>query len=183
MMRLGLKKQRQIPYFTWTFAIFVSTESHLRPRTGLPAEDRIRLLANILCIFESAESWCDHRFRCPRHEFGRYRIKFSSLELYREINVTLKKHISITGLITAIILLSSCNSQKNASETVFTASISPIKYLVEYITCGDFRVEVLVPDGASPESYSPSASQIVHVEDSRLIFTCLLYTSDAADEL
>ena len=85
--------------------------------------------------------------------------------------MTLKKHISITGLITAIILLSSCNTKKHASETVFTASISPIKYLVEYITCGDFRVEVLVPDGASPESYSPSASQIVHVEDSRLIFT------------
>ena len=51
---------------------------------------------------------------------------------------TEKTHID-TGLITAIILLSSCNSQKNASETVFTASISPIKYLVEYITCGDFR--------------------------------------------
>ena len=54
---------------------------------------------------------------------------------------------------------------------MFTASISPIKYLVEYITCGDFRVEVLVPDGGSSESYSPSESQIVHVGVSRLIFT------------
>ncbi len=70
-----------------------------------------------------------------------------------------------------ILLTTSCHNYGNNAGTVFTASIPPIKYLVENITCGDFPVEILVPDGANPESYSPSPSQIVQVEDSKLIFT------------
>lgn len=76
-------------------------------------------------------------------------------------------------IVTAIISINtSCISNKSNHDGItLTASISPVKYLVETITCGDFPVEVLVPSGASPESYSPTASQMVDIENSRMIFT------------
>lgn len=75
----------------------------------------------------------------------------------------------------AFAVLTGCTSRRQNADTLLTASIPPIKYIVEYITCGDFQVNVLLPAGASPESYAPSASQIVDTEDSRLIFTSGLF--------
>lgn len=67
--------------------------------------------------------------------------------------------------------LPACSRQHKKGETILTASISPIKYIIEYITCGDFPVEILVPEGANPESYSPSAIQLANIERSKIIFT------------
>lgn len=39
-------------------------------------------------------------------------------------------------------------------------SIAPLKYVVEQIADSDTRVEVLVPETTSPESYSPTVQQI-----------------------
>lgn len=64
-----------------------------------------------------------------------------------------------------------CSHNNAAQEETLAVSISPIKYIVETITCGDFNVEVLVPDGASPETFSPSASQMAGIEKSRMLFT------------
>lgn len=71
-----------------------------------------------------------------------------------------------------IFCITNCSSnKKNPDEIRLTASISPIKYIVETITCGDFPVDVMVPAGASPESYSPTVNQMVDIERSGLIFT------------
>ena len=58
-----------------------------------------------------------------------------------------------------------------------------LKYIVEEITEGDFRVDVLVPQGASPETFDPTPRQIMALDtwcDHRItpvvIFTMLFIT-------
>lgn len=81
------------------------------------------------------------------------------------------KHIYI--IFASLILLTStgCSHNDVVQEETLAVSISPIKYIVETITCGDFKIEVLVPDGASPETFSPAASQMTGIEKSRILFT------------
>lgn len=43
--------RQPLPFFTEYFPIFVSTESHLRPRDRLPPDDRFRFSSNIFRIF------------------------------------------------------------------------------------------------------------------------------------
>lgn len=69
-----------------------------------------------------------------------------------------------------ILVLSSCNNTHKNS-VVLSVSIAPIKYIVERITCGDFPIEVIVPAGANPESYSPSPGQLIELNNSKLLFT------------
>ena len=38
------------------------------------------------------------------------------------------------------------------------------------VTCGDFEIEILVPEGASPESYEPTSQQIAKLSDAEFIF-------------
>ena len=49
-------------------------------------------------------------------------------------------------------------------------AIEPLKYLVEVITDNDFNINVIVPAGEGPETYSPTPSQMARIEDSELIF-------------
>lgn len=64
-----------------------------------------------------------------------------------------------------------CNStnERSAEKNIFV-SITPLKALVEEITCGDFHVEVLVPEGASPESYEPSARQLSDINNAEALY-------------
>lgn len=87
------------------------------------------------------------------------------------------KHYRISrrvGLFLLLPLLAGCRADR-PTETVLTASIPPIKYLVATITCNDFPVETLLPAGSSPESYAPTAQQIAGLERSALIFTSGLF--------
>lgn len=79
--------------------------------------------------------------------------------------------------ISIITLLCSCkaDSDSAAKKTIFV-SITPLKMLVEKITCGDFPVEVLVPEGASPETYDPTARQLTEASDAQLLFSTGLIT-------
>lgn len=67
-----------------------------------------------------------------------------------------------------------CRAERTA-DTVLTASIPPVRYLVSAITCNDFPVEVLLPAGSNPEFYSPTAQQLAGLEGSELIFTTGLF--------
>lgn len=49
-------------------------------------------------------------------------------------------------------------------------SIQPLRELVRSIVGDDFPVEVLVPPGASPETFEPTARQYVDLNRARLIF-------------
>ena len=70
-----------------------------------------------------------------------------------------------------IVLAVSCVSNKNQStEPVIFVSIAPIKPIVEAIVGDDFKVEVLVPMGASPESFEPTPKQFIALNSAKLVF-------------
>lgn len=61
-------------------------------------------------------------------------------------------------------------TQTTDDNKLLVVSILPLKYLVENIAGNDFAVEVLVPPGASPETYEPTPAQMVTVTESKLFF-------------
>ena len=69
-----------------------------------------------------------------------------------------------------IVLTVSCAGNKNQSdEKVIYVSIAPIKPIVEAIVGDDFTVEILVPAGASPESFEPTPKQFIALNKAQLV--------------
>jgi zinc transport system substrate-binding protein len=72
------------------------------------------------------------------------------------------------------IILASCSSDQNKTggndKPVVTVSILPQKTFVEKIAGDDFDVQVLVPQGASPESYTLLPSQLKQISRSEVWF-------------
>lgn len=82
-------------------------------------------------------------------------------------------HLIYIGIIISLAgIMSGCSSiKKNAQdEKTIYVTIAPIKALVEDITCNDFEIKILVPQGASPETFELTARQIADLESARLIF-------------
>jgi len=50
-------------------------------------------------------------------------------------------------------------------------TLPPLKYLVREIIGDDFPIEVMLPSGASPETYEPVPQQLIAAEKAQLIFT------------
>ena len=71
----------------------------------------------------------------------------------------------------AILFATSCNGAKdNDPRPTIYVSIAPLKPLIEGITGDDFHVAVLVPAGASPETFEPTPKQVIALNSSRFIF-------------
>lgn len=83
---------------------------------------------------------------------------------------TLVEMKRIIYLFIYIALAVSCISNKNKSnEKVIYVSIAPIKPIVEAIVGDDFKVEVLVPAGASPESFEPTPKQFIAMNKAQIV--------------
>lgn len=63
-----------------------------------------------------------------------------------------------------------CSERKVIIENRVVVTIAPLKPLVENILGGDFEVSVLVPPGASPETFEPTSKQLREVESARFVF-------------
>ena len=63
-----------------------------------------------------------------------------------------------------------CAERKITIEDRAIVSIAPLKPLVESILGDDFEVTVLVPQGASPETFEPTPKQLREVESARFVF-------------
>ena len=70
----------------------------------------------------------------------------------------------------AIFLFVGCAERKVVVENRAVVSIAPLKPLVENILGDDFDITVLVPQGASPETFEPTPKQLRDVETARLVF-------------
>ncbi len=79
------------------------------------------------------------------------------------------KPIYIIYILLATLLLS-CNGTPTQPEADIIVSIEPLKYIVEEITEGDFRVDVLVPQGTSPETFDPAPRQIMALDKAQMVF-------------
>ena len=76
----------------------------------------------------------------------------------------------IATYLSAIIMLAACTTHKQQDDNTLYVSILPLQSLVESIVGGDFDVEVLVPAGASPETFEPTPRQFVGLNKAQLVF-------------
>lgn len=82
------------------------------------------------------------------------------------------KYTSILLIIAACILMKLCGGC-NASSTgkpIITVSIQPQKYLLEKIAGDNWDVKCLLSNGANPESYDPSLTHLLNLENSAAYF-------------
>lgn len=77
---------------------------------------------------------------------------------------------SYLAIFAVVLLLFGCREQKIIIENRAVVSIAPLKPLVENILGDDFEVSVLVPQGASPETFEPTPKQLREIESARFVF-------------
>lgn len=81
-----------------------------------------------------------------------------------------KKNL-FTGFIFVILFWACVGPNTQNARNGWTVSIPPLKYIIESITENDFPIEILLPAGATPETYEPTPAQMTASADSKLIFT------------
>lgn len=70
------------------------------------------------------------------------------------------------------------SARREKDKIGITVSILPLKYIIEQITGDDFAVEILVPKGASPETYEPQPNQLKAALQSKLYINIGLLDSE-----
>ena len=76
-------------------------------------------------------------------------------------------YLILIPLIGIFLLFQSCGQKKKKAAGI-SVSIEPLKFFVEELTAGEINVNVMVPVGASPATYSPSTTQLTGLSSSRL---------------
>ena len=77
----------------------------------------------------------------------------------------------IAILIISILLMVGCSSKNESDKKTIYVTITPMQSIIEEITMGDFNVEVIVPKGASPETFEPTPKQVTSFSDAEFIFS------------
>jgi zinc transport system substrate-binding protein len=75
----------------------------------------------------------------------------------------------IVGVIAAVCVACGGAGTKQAGGGI-VVTIEPLRYIVEGIVGTEAEIEVLVPPGASPETYEPTPAQIASTERAQLVF-------------
>lgn len=77
------------------------------------------------------------------------------------------KHLSI--LLFFILLITSCNSKEKITvSNEIAVSILPQKYFVSKIAGDNFKINVMIPPGASPATYEPTPVQLTSLSNTNL---------------
>ena len=84
----------------------------------------------------------------------------------------MRKILYLSIYIALAMMLYSCNNieKKSYDNTIFV-SIAPLKPIVEAIVGDDFSIEVLVPAGASPETFEPTPKQFIALNESVMVLS------------
>ena len=77
----------------------------------------------------------------------------------------------ITTLLICALLIVGCGTKNVDSKKTIYVTITPMQALIEEITQGDFNVEVIVPKGASPETFEPTPKQVTAFSNAEFIFS------------
>lgn len=77
----------------------------------------------------------------------------------------------IATFIICTLLVVGCASKSDGDKKTIYVTITPMQAIVEEITQGDFNVEVIVPKGASPETFEPTPKQVTAFSDAEFIFS------------
>ena len=84
------------------------------------------------------------------------------------ISITLGKALRYIILVFSVISLTSCVGPSKNSQRMITVTIEPLRYFTEQIAGNKFDVVTMVPNGSSPETYEPTARQMVKLSGSDL---------------
>ena len=89
------------------------------------------------------------------------------------INNSIMRYIAIkTLLVVSIFAFTlSCSEQPKSGSKIITTTITPLKFIVESITGEDYAVNIVVPQGASPETYEMTAKQVIDIANSEFVFS------------
>ena len=68
----------------------------------------------------------------------------------------------------AVLLLNSCSMPNGGSKHTVMVTIEPLRYFVEAIAGNRFTVKTMVPIGGNPETYDPTAQQMIELSHSDL---------------
>ncbi|OQY09703.1 MAG: hypothetical protein B6I28_02540 [Fusobacteriia bacterium 4572_132] len=87
----------------------------------------------------------------------------------------MRKKITIILLIIFIIImllvfLKNKNPEKLRGKNIITVSILPERYFVKRIVGEDYKINVMLPPGASPTSYDPTPRQLKELNKSKIYF-------------
>lgn len=77
----------------------------------------------------------------------------------------------IATLLISILFLIGCGGKIEDNRKTIFVTITPLQSLIDEITMGDFDVEVIVPKGASPETFEPTPKQVTSFSDAEFIFS------------
>ena len=77
----------------------------------------------------------------------------------------------IATFIICALLIVGCTTKSDSDKKTIFVTITPMQSIIEEITAGDFDVEVIVPKGASPETFEPTPKQVTSFSDAELIFS------------
>ena len=82
------------------------------------------------------------------------------------ISITLGKAIRYIILVFSVLSLTSCAGTSRNNHRMITVTIEPLRYFTEQIAGNKFDVATMVPNGSSPETYEPTAKQMVKLSES-----------------
>lgn len=71
-------------------------------------------------------------------------------------------------LLTVTLILASCTTNPQDTRRKITVTIEPLRYFTEQIAGEKFVVNTMVPQGGNPETYEPTAQQMVKLAESDL---------------
>ena len=77
----------------------------------------------------------------------------------------------IATFIICALLIVGCTTKSDSYKKTIFVTITPMQSIIEEITAGDFDIEVIVPKGASPETFEPTPKQVTSFSDAEFIFS------------
>ncbi len=77
----------------------------------------------------------------------------------------------IATFIICALLIVGCTTKSGSDKKTIFVTITPMQSIIEEITAGDFDIEVIVPKGASPETFEPTPKQVTSFSDAEYIFS------------
>jgi zinc transport system substrate-binding protein len=79
--------------------------------------------------------------------------------------------LTVLGAMFVGVGLLSCGERATVDDNTLVVSIEPLRFIVEAIVGDDFAVTVLVPPGASPETWEPTPQKMRAAENAPLVFS------------
>ena len=91
---------------------------------------------------------------------------------YNFVTTILENMKRLLQIATIALLSVACATQKSGdNEKTIFVTIAPLQHLAEELTCGDFSVELLVKQGASPETFEPTSLDIARLSSAEMVLS------------